>query len=203
MPKKWSIYSNMSSQYGPPGLTFYDAGSQETLDISGEFPNGDEFNVVNSTFLKLTSENPKVVKIGPEGWVTAFGPGHTSITATYTLGEQTMRTAIPVSVTVPRSNLVISPRSLDFGDQRAGTSSQPQQVVLTNRSDSPITIYKLEIRAEVRETDNCTSAPLAPDDTCTISIVYVPNRAGPSVGIIYIPNSHTGQMALPISGDGT
>ena len=186
----------------PPSLSFYDAGSQQTLGISAEFPNGDEFEVVNSTFLKLVSENPKVVKIGPEGWVTAFGPGSTSITATYTIGEKVTRTSIPVSVTVPGSSFT-TPISLDFGDQPAGTTSQPQQVVFTNRSNSPIKIYKLEIRAEVRETDNCTSVPLAPGDTCTISVVYAPYRAAPSIGQIYIPNSHTGMLTIPIYGNGT
>jgi hypothetical protein len=202
VPTKLSASGNMMSQHGPPGLRFFGAGAQQSLAISGKFPNGDEFDVTNSTYLKLVSANPKVVSVSEEGMLTSIGSGNTSITALYQLGAQTLQVSVPVSVAVSNSGLIPSPLSLDFGDQPVGTASIPLQVILTNRSVSTITIYKFEIRAEVRESDDCTSAPLPPDGTCTISVTYVPYRAGPSRGIIYVPNSHTGMVSLPVSGNG-
>jgi hypothetical protein len=202
MPAKLSATGNMMSQYGPPGLRFFGAGSQQWLAIIGTFPNGDVLDVVNSTHLKLASENPKVVSVGEEGMLTSLGPGTASITATYTVGAQTMQISIPASVTISNSGLVPTPLSLDFGDQPAGTASSPLQVTLTNHSLGAITIYKFEIRASVRESDDCTSAPIPPGGTCTISITFIPIRPGPSRGIIYIPNSRSGQLSFPISGNG-
>ncbi len=202
MPAKLSATGNMMSQYGPPGLRIFGAGSQQWLAIIGTFPNGDVLDVVNSTHLKLASENPKVVSVGEEGMLTSLGPGTASITATYTVGAQTMQISIPASVTISNSGLVPTPLSLDFGDQPAGTASSPLQVALTNHSLGAITIYKFEIRASVHESDDCTSAPIPPGGTCTISITFIPIRPGPSRGIIYIPNSRSGQLSFPISGNG-
>src|SRR5258708_3119561 len=64
LPTKLSVSGNMMSQYGPPGLRFFDAGSQQWLALIGTFPNGDILDVTNSTNLKLVSGNPKVVSVG-------------------------------------------------------------------------------------------------------------------------------------------
>lgn len=202
MPTKLAVGGNMVSQYGQPGLRFFAPGSQQHLAIIGTFPNGDVLDVINSSYLKLVSENPKIVGVGEEGWLTSLGPGTTSISATYTLGVQTVQISISASVAVSTSGLALTPLSLDFGDQQVGTASSPLQVTLTNHSLATITIYKLDIRANVRESDDCTSAPLPQGGSCTVSVTFVPFRAGPSRGLIYIPNSFSGILSLPISGNG-
>jgi hypothetical protein len=201
MPTKLSVSTNLV-QHGTPGLTFFDAGHEEFLAIDATFPNGDVLNVVNSTYLNLVSENPKVVRVGEGGRLTSFGPGFTSITATYSVGGQTMQIPIPASVTISNSGIVLSPLSLDFGDQPVGSTDSTLQVTLTNHALGEITVFKLEVRAPVRESDDCTSAPLPPDGSCTISITFMPFRAGPNQGVIYIPNSFSGMLSLPISGNG-
>src|SRR5439155_1512722 len=100
-----------------------------------------------SSDLKLVSENPKAGSVGEEEMPTSFGPGTTSITAAYTPGAQTMPISVPASVTVSDSSFILTPRSLDFGDQQVGTTSCPQQGTLTNHTTGSITIYKFEIRA--------------------------------------------------------
>jgi hypothetical protein len=202
MPTKLSAYSGGRSQYGPPGLKFFGAGQQESLVIAATFSNGDVLNVINSTYVRLISENPKVVSVGEEGILTSLGPGNTTITVSYALEAQTMQISIPVSVTISNSVIVLNPLSLDFGDQPVGSTNKTLQVTLTNHSLGPITIYKFEIRAEVRESDDCTSAPLPPNGGCTISITFVPFRAGPSRGVIYILNSFSVGPSLPVAGNG-
>jgi hypothetical protein len=113
-----------------------------------------------------------------------------------------MQISVPVSVEVPASGLVASPLYLDFGDQPVGTASQPQPVILTNRSPSTITIYKLEIRAGVKESDDCTSASLLQTATCTISVIHSPYRAGRGSGLIYVRNSYDGGLSIPVFGNG-
>jgi hypothetical protein len=201
MPTKLELGTN-ATQYGPLRLKFFGAGEEIWLSVEATFPNGDKLEVIDSTYLKLVSEDPKVISVDEEGRLISLGPGTTSLTVTYTLGSQTMQVSVPASVTVSNSGLVATPSFLDFGDQAIGTSSDPRQVALTNHAYGAITIYKFEIRAEVRESDNCTSAPLPPDGACTISVTFLPSRRGPSQGLIYIPNGFSGQVSLPIIGNG-
>lgn len=200
MPTKLSVSSNMG-QYGPPGLRFFGAGHEELLAIDATIPNGDVLDVINSTYLSLVSANPEVVRVGEEGRLTSFGPGAASITATYSFNGQTTQVAISASVTISNSGIVLTPLSIDFGDQPVG-STKTLQVTLTNQALGEITVFKLEIRAPVQESDDCTSAPLQPAGNCTISITFTPFRAGPNQGVIYIPNSFSGMLSLPISGNG-
>jgi hypothetical protein len=200
MPTKLSVAAN--GPIGLGGASFYAAGQQQSIAIYAKFPDGDEFDVTDSTHLKLVSENPNVVNVGEEGWLTSIGPGETSISATYSFGGQTLQVFLPVSVTVPAGGLVPTPLSLDFGDQPAGRESAPLQVVLTNRSPSTIKIYKPEIRAAARESDDCTAAPLPPGGSCTMSVTFFSIRPGRIQGVIFIPNSQSGQISIPVSGNG-
>jgi hypothetical protein len=200
MPTKLSVSSNMG-QYGAPGLKFFDAGQEEFIAIDATFPNGDVLDVINSAYLSLVSANPEVVRVGEEGRLTSFGPGATSITARYSFNGQTMQIAIPASVTISTSGIVLTPLSLDFGDLAVGTTNT-RSVTLTNHALGEITIFKLEVRAPVRESDDCTSGPLPPGGSCMISITFTPFRPGPNQGVIYIPNSQSGMLSLPISGNG-
>lgn len=201
VPTKLSVVGNLSA--GPGGASFYAAGQQEFIAIYAQFPNSDEFDVIDSSYLKLVSENPNVVSLGERGMLTSVGPGQTSVTGTYTFHGQTLQVSLPVSVRVPTTGgLIPSPPSLNFGDQPAGRETAPIQVVLTNRSISTIKIYKPEIRATVRESDDCTAAPLPPGGTCTMSVTFFMIRPGRTQGLIFIPNSQSGQISIPVSGNG-
>ena len=199
MPTKLSATSNFP--LGPQGAGFGAAGEQRVFEIYAEFPNGDEFDVTNSTYLKLVSGNPSVISVGEEGRVTSIGPGNTSVSAIYTFGGKTLQISIPVSVTVPTYGLILTPLSLDFGDQPAGRESAPLQVVLTNRSRATIKIYKPETYA-FRESDNCAAAPLPPGGSCTMSLTFSPIEPGRIQEVVIIQNSESGTISLPVSGNG-
>jgi hypothetical protein len=200
VPTKLSVVSNLS---GPGGVNFYAAGQQEYIAIYAQFPNGDQVDVIDSSYLKLVSENPNVVSIGERGTLTSIGPGTTSVIGTYTFQGQTLQVSLPVLVRVPTTGgLIPSPPSLNFGDQPAGRESAPLQVVLTNRSLSTIKIYKPEIRAAVREWDDCTAAPLPPGGICTMSVTFFMIRPGRTQGLIFIPNSQSGQISIAVIGNG-
>jgi hypothetical protein len=183
--------SSTRPQYRPhASLSFYGAGDQDSVAINAEFLNGDEFDVINSKYLKLTSGNPNVVNVGEEGWLTAIGPGSTTVTATYTLGGRTLQVSFPVSVSVPSVGLI--PKQW----------SDPLQVVLTNRSSTAIKVYPAEIRAPAEESDDCTASRLPPGGSCTMSITFLAVQPGPSERIVYIPNSQSRLISLFVFGKG-
>ncbi|HEY4951600.1 MAG TPA: hypothetical protein VIH88_14790 [Candidatus Acidoferrales bacterium] len=202
MPVKLSVAGNMLSQYGPPGASFFGASEQDFLAIRAKFPNGDDFDVTHSTYLQLVSGNPNVVMVDERGTLTSLGPGNTIVTATYTFGGRTLQLSLPVSVSVPQVGLIPNPLSLDFGNQPVGRESNPLRVVLTNRSNGMIQIYKPENRAAARESDDCTASQLPPGGSCTMSVTFFAIRPGRSQGFIFIPNSKSGQISLSVSGNG-
>ena len=106
MPAKMYARGNIQNLHGLQELKLFDAGSQQSLTIYGTFPNGDDLDLINSTYLKLVSLNPKVVSVGEEGMLIAIGPGATYVTATYTLGAETLQITVLVSVAISDSGLI-------------------------------------------------------------------------------------------------
>jgi hypothetical protein len=203
MPTRLSMSSDTRPHSRPnASLSFYEAGQEERVAINAKFPNGDEFDVTNSKYLKFTLGNPNVVNVAGEGRLTSIGPGNTTVTATYTLGERDLKVSFPVSVSVSSMGLILNPLALNFGDQPIGQWSNPIQVVLTNHSNSTVTVGPAEIRAPVKESDDCTASPLPPEGSCSMSVTFFADRPGQSQGIIYIPNSHSGQISLFVFGKG-
>lgn len=107
--------------------------------------------------------------------------------------------ATPVSTT---------PASLSFGSQKVGTKSQPKKLTVMNISTLPVTISSVGTNGpdpkDFSETNNCGDQ-IASGASCTISVVFAPEKTGSRTGWIYIelqPNS-TSPQYVPVSGTGT
>ena len=71
--------------------------------------------------------------------------------------------------------------------QRGGTTGTPQAVTVRNRGDAPLTIGAVQVQASAPDAaaasdfaitgQTCTSAPLAPGASCTVSVAFKPTRA--------------------------
>jgi hypothetical protein len=74
-----------------------------------------------------------------------------------------------------------SPPSLTFGTQTVDTSSQPQNLTLTNHGTSTVTISKIAIVgthvSSYSQTNDC-STTLAAGSSCTISVTFTPQLTG-------------------------
>jgi len=209
MPLKLTAYGQSATggDTRPFSLRFLKAGSDENIGIDANFPSGAEFEVTHSTYLTVQSSDTRVVRIdADEKVVTSIGPGTAAIVATYSMGTESLRIAIPVTVEVPETGIIPNPLSLDFGDQPVGTTSPASSVTLTNQSDSSVTVFKIEIRADFdfNESDNCTVAPLPPGGTCIITVTFSPHRVGRVTNAkIDLPNSYYQTSSVVLSGNGT
>ena len=73
------------------------------------------------------------------------------------------------------------------GGQRGGTTGTAQTVTVRNRGDAPLTITAAQVQASAPDAaaandfvisgQTCTSAPIAPNGTCTVSVAFKPTRA--------------------------
>ena len=84
------------------------------------------------------------------------------------------------------------------------TSSLPQNVVLTDGGDIPLTLRSITITgmnpANFVQTNNCGSS-LAGGATCTISVIFKPSAAGTRNAAVTISdNAMSKVQKVPLSG---
>ncbi len=109
--------------------------------------------------------------------------------------------AVPVPSPVPA--VTITPSALTFAAQNTGTSSAPQDVVLSNFGEAPLDISSIKASADFSETDNCGPV-LQAGSNCTIGVTYAPTVTGTKIGTVTITdNAFTGTQTVALSGTGT
>ncbi len=97
----------------------------------------------------------------------------------------------------------VAPSSLAFGNQTLGTTSAAQTVTMTNTGANPIAVSAVAVTADFAETDNCTSAPVAIEGSCTIHVTFAPTVGGSRSGTLTISDNAQGNPhVVTLSGTG-
>jgi hypothetical protein len=98
--------------------------------------------------------------------------------------------------------LVFSPSSLDFGDQQVGTSSQPQNITVTNATSTAVAISGINASGDYSQSNNCVGG-LQPGAKCTIGVTFSPTKVGKRDGSVTADDSdHTSPQTIPLTGVG-
>jgi trimeric autotransporter adhesin len=98
----------------------------------------------------------------------------------------------------------LSSTSLNFGNQAVGTTSPPQVVTLTNTGADDLAFTSISRSGDFGQSNTCTAAsPLAPSQSCTISITFTPTATGTRTGKITISdNGWASPQVIKLSGSG-
>ena len=114
-------------------------------------------------------------------------------------------TSFVVRQLVQGSFVLLSPGSINFGNQTVGTTSAPQNVTLTNRGNVALTISSISENGnngDFKETNNCGSS-VAAGGTCTITVTFSPTVTGPRRAKITIADSgQNGSQFVSLAGNG-
>jgi hypothetical protein len=106
-----------------------------------------------------------------------------------------------------QTGLNISPTLIDFGKLKAGTSSAPQTITLTNTTTGTLKIEALKTAGTVLQFSYTTTcgATLAAGANCTITAVFSPNavRNGLDATIEVVYNQSTGPQYIELLGEST
>jgi hypothetical protein len=96
-----------------------------------------------------------------------------------------------------------SPRTVDFGEQPVGTTSNPRTVTITNIGDAPQPIPPLDISGDFGYTPHCGTG-IAPGSSCTIDFTFTPTGVGSRTGqlLAYDEDNEQWETVLPLSGVG-
>lgn len=90
-----------------------------------------------------------------------------------------------------------------FHGQKAGTTSKPQVVTLTNTGKTALTISEMVVAGQFGMTSTCR-AIVAPGAKCAIGITFSPQTRGPKLGRISICDSASSEpQVIELTGTGT
>jgi Bacterial Ig-like domain (group 3)/FG-GAP-like repeat len=136
---------------------------------------------------------------------SALPEGTLSITATYSGDANFGTSTSPVlDQVVEGATVTLSPTSLNFGLQTAGTSSAPQVVMLTNTGVMPLVLASIGISGtysgDFAQTNNCPSS-IPPNGGCNISVKFTPTAGGNRTAAVSISDNAPGSpQNLPLTG---
>ncbi len=108
-----------------------------------------------------------------------------------------------LSTTVTTGSVTVSPSSLTFAPQLAGTTSAPQAVTVTNNSGGPVTINSISVSNGSFAQSNTCGASLAGNTHCTVNVTFSPVCAGRCHCTLSIFDNAAGSpQTVPLSGTG-
>lgn len=115
--------------------------------------------------------------------------------------------ATSISLTTGPPELSASPVLVSFGGVPVGSASAAQTVTVTNVSGGSLTPGAASLggvnAADFAITDHCSAVALAPNQTCSISVVFKPTVNGSEAGSLYIPGEAGGVATVGLAGTGT
>jgi|GEM_PF-2280256 hypothetical protein len=104
------------------------------------------------------------------------------------------------------AKIVSEPSALPFGDIRVGSTSAPMSTIIRNLGNAPApalsvklppTASSFEIKADL-----CSGKMLAPDDTCTISVVFYPTALGSVSAVLSVDAGGVSGTDITLTGTG-
>jgi len=103
----------------------------------------------------------------------------------------------------PAPALSLNPLALQFGSQAVGTSSQSQNILLSNTGTAALSISAITISGDFSQTNNCGNS-IAVGASCTVAVTFRPSAAGARTGSLTIQDNASGSpQSIPLSGTGT
>jgi len=144
---------------------------------------------------------PVVALAAASGMATGDGRLGELRAATYGRGIWEIPLLTAASPTAPA--MTLSPTSLTFATQAVSTTSAAQTITVTNSGTASLTITQITASTNFTETNNCTSAAIAVNSSCTVWVEFLPSTTGSLSGVLTIyGNVVGGQATALLNGTG-
>ncbi len=130
-----------------------------------------------------------------------------SASGTLSITDNATKSPQKVTLTGTGTVLSFSPVSVNFGNQKVGTSSSATPVTLTNVSANSVAITLISIigtnAGDFSQSNNCGSS-VAGKGSCTINVKFKPTATGARSGAVTVTDNGGGSpQSIPVSGTGT
>lgn len=176
---------------GADGLIYVVGGSGAGGSVEAYDPVADAWRAVAS----LPTPRMALAAAASGGRVYAIG-GHMGVTALDTVEALVLAGA------------TVSPSSLAFGDQEAGTPSAPRTVTVLSDGTQPLGVTGVTVAGADPgdfnvDADDCSARTLAPGSSCTVAVSFTPGGAGArSASLVVTATSAEGSHSVALSGTG-
>jgi large repetitive protein len=138
------------------------------------------------------------------GSVLPTGDGRTGELRAATYGRGLWQIPLLTAATGVQPAMSLSPTGLSFNTQAVATESSAQTITVTNTGNAPLVISREAVTGDFAETDTCTTAPIAANQTCSIQVQFLPTATGSRNGLLTVfGNVPGGQATAPLSGTGS
>jgi hypothetical protein len=99
----------------------------------------------------------------------------------------------------------VNPASHTFSSQEFNSTSSAYTLTLENIGNIALAPTSIAFSGDFNKSgDTCTNQSIAPGSSCTISVVFTPQAAGPATGqMIIYANIYGGQITVDLNGTGT
>ena len=195
-PGSLTFNSQMVNTTSPSQVVTLSNNQTTDLNISGISDSGD-FAQTNNCGSSVAAGATCAITVTFTPTATGARSGTITVTDSATDSPQTASlagTGVTTAVT-------LSPSSLAFGTQAAGTASAVNTITLTNSGAAALSINSISATGGFSESDNCLGATVQPAGQCTINVSFTPNLAGTYAGDITVADSAANSPQLiPVTG---
>jgi hypothetical protein len=109
---------------------------------------------------------------------------------------------LPPADSCSGGGILLSPTSLSFGNQGVGSTSQPQNITLTNQQATAVSITSIFASGDYKQTNTCPSS-VAAGASCTISVSFTPTTTGTRTGTLTVTdNASNSPQTASLTGTG-
>jgi hypothetical protein len=133
---------------------------------------------------------------------TTAGSITSSLFITDNAGSRTQK----VTLTGTGTYVQLTPSSVNFGNQRVGTTSLPKKITLTNKSSSTVSITGISITgtssSNFTQTNTCGTS-VAGGANCTLTVTFTPSAKGARSATVSVSDNGGGMsQKVEVSGTG-
>ncbi len=172
------------------------------------FVNGAQAGALAQTGNIATSTNP--LTLGGDSIYGQYFQGTIDEVRVYNVALTPAQIQADMAATIDGSfpQVRLSSPTLTFPAQNTGTTSTPLPVTVTNIGGVPMTVTGVTITGlqslDFAQTNNCTTAAIAPQASCTINVTFTPSTAGTRTATLSISDNAPGSPhSVALSGTGT
>jgi hypothetical protein len=132
---------------------------------------------------------------------TALGSRSATLTVNDNAGNSPQTVA--VSGTGVSTAVTLSPATIPFANQAAGSTSSPTLVTLVNSGGIPLTVNSITASGGFTQTNGCAGNVIQPSTTCSIAVSFSPALPGTYSGQITVADTAPASpQVITLSGTG-
>ncbi len=192
-----------------PAQTVHTGGSAQTVSLTNDAATALSISSISASG-EFQASNTCGKRVSPMATCrikVTFQPQKVGgATGLLTIHDSASSKAQVIELSGSATALLLSPSSLNFGAQKVGATSQPQQITVTNESSNTVLLGGIEITGnaskDFEQSNDCGSQVTA-NSVCVIAVTFTPTKDGTRTAAVQVlVKSGTSPVPVALTGTG-